>query len=271
MPTKTKTKRGKKDRWIAPNESFASLMTEAKKLAEERHGHLIRKETQKPSRAITVRQKNGKRCAEICRLKMRIYTELLEKKLAAVHSANEREQRILALQSTELSLLRARIAEFPNNRLNRIQQTNRNETSAFNPPHSHSCMSDTTLDSGVYDGHAKSHQLQQCGEIQQVEGIDTTDDDSWFLLYNDFPRLDPSLDIAWVTTPQGGQTVPSANCDRHMELATGCVNDVQKQSDPNTNIIPGQEQQEEHCPLCAFEALPSCMEQQSLNQILLDG
>lgn len=146
---------GKKERWVARNDTFAAVMNKAKKMAEEQHLKQerkgVKKQGRKPSRAVTLRQKNSKKCAEICRLKKRIYTQLLEEKLANLDSEIERVRRAYDVGSNQLFDLRHRIDELSKNQQTRMLETDHIDTSSDASLCPVSWISDVSSDAAVYD------------------------------------------------------------------------------------------------------------------------
>lgn len=91
------------DKWKPKNERFAGIMCRARRQAQEEHAtrELVKqaRPVQKPTRAISKRQKSSKRSAEICREKMKNYIKLLEKEL-------EMEEALLSKEKNDLLSLK---------------------------------------------------------------------------------------------------------------------------------------------------------------------
>lgn len=105
--------REKEKGWTPRDNHFKELMCVSRRLAEERHSNEEKAKTRrpgnKPSRAITKKEKSNKKSAEICRMKMEIYTKLLEHQLNTLHSANQTMRQSIIETSNQLEELRARL------------------------------------------------------------------------------------------------------------------------------------------------------------------
>lgn len=142
----------KKERWRPRDKRFEKLMNEARKWAELRHTAFERekigKPSRRPSRAISSKQKSSKKSAEICRIKMQVYAEILEAKLARTEAENEKLRRAQAEEAQAERELRAKYAL--------LLQEKQNQAETIIPKRkmktasSASCLSNVTMDKENY-------------------------------------------------------------------------------------------------------------------------